>query len=590
MPLFQRKLEPVYLGRQDLSTSVSTNTLDATFINTLGGVLRQLSSLSKFAEDLFAHIIDDVGKVRARADKINGKMAKIKGIMVKLNAAEEKVSIEDIGTQKHFKSNNAPDHEIFCGDSLPKPLQDIYQLKCDAKPPLDAFNIFRDDGKCSLSYFTNPAYFFDLWLETERKKLAKTMVRRKKRKKRTEQKKRDDIVAPQRKVYKTEVDWLTEPTSSTPAVQKGSSPQPSQTKDASGAISQTKSLAETQTSKKVSFQESQKSGQHGGAENQESTPKAYASHSDSSAGSPRAIQSSSISALSNSTIPRGPAVNTPTSKPSSVHSATTAMPSTVPTVSKKTSGPPVSRKPSLSVKTAPSGVSVPVPPSGLHVPVPPSGSSVPVPPSGPSVPVPPSGPSVPVPPSGPSVPVPPSDPPVPVPPSDPPVPIPPSGPPVSIPPSGPPVSVPPSALHAPLPTSSPSIQATQAPQTGSLVPPPPDGPPVPPPPAGPPAPPPLAPVPPPPGVPKVSKKAGDNSANGQHAVSSSSTDSRNNLLEAIRKGKQLRKVEEHEVKLKQNDKVELQGMDVASILARRVAFVSDSESEDEDEEDSDWDN
>ena len=90
MPLFQRKLEPVYLGRQDLSTSVSTNTLDATFINTLGGVLRQLSSLSKFAEDLFAHITDDVGKVRARADKINGKMAKIKGIMVKLNAAEEK--------------------------------------------------------------------------------------------------------------------------------------------------------------------------------------------------------------------------------------------------------------------------------------------------------------------------------------------------------------------------------------------------------------------------------------------------------------------------------------------------------------------
>ena len=83
------------------------------------------------------------------------------------------MSIEDIGTQKHFKSNNAPDHEIFCGDSLPKPLQDIYQLKCDAKPPLDAFNIFRDDGKCSLSYFTNPAYFFDLWLETERKKLAK---------------------------------------------------------------------------------------------------------------------------------------------------------------------------------------------------------------------------------------------------------------------------------------------------------------------------------------------------------------------------------------------------------------------------------
>ena len=91
MPLFQRQLVPVYLGRQALSPSVAKNLiLDAVFVNTLGGVIRQLGSLSKFAEDLFAHILDDIGKIRTRAEKMNGRLAKIKDTTLKLNAAEEK--------------------------------------------------------------------------------------------------------------------------------------------------------------------------------------------------------------------------------------------------------------------------------------------------------------------------------------------------------------------------------------------------------------------------------------------------------------------------------------------------------------------
>ena len=76
---------------------------------------------------------------------------------------------------------------------------------------------------------------------------------------------------------------------------------------------------------------------------------------------------------------------------------------------------------------------------------------------------------------------------------------------------------------------------------------------------------------------------------GKRTPVQSSGDGRNDLLDAIRKGKQLRKVEEREIK-QDHDKAE-QGMDVASILARRVAFVSESESDDDDEDDddSDWD-
>ena len=59
-------------------------------MNTLGGVIRQIGSLSKFAEDLFAHILDDIERIRTRAEKMNGRLAKIKDTTLKLNAAEEK--------------------------------------------------------------------------------------------------------------------------------------------------------------------------------------------------------------------------------------------------------------------------------------------------------------------------------------------------------------------------------------------------------------------------------------------------------------------------------------------------------------------
>ena len=83
------------------------------------------------------------------------------------------VNIEDIGTQRHFKSNNIPDHHIFCDETLPRPLREVYNSKCDDKPMLTAFDVYRSDGKDSLQYYTNPAYFFDLWVENERKRLSK---------------------------------------------------------------------------------------------------------------------------------------------------------------------------------------------------------------------------------------------------------------------------------------------------------------------------------------------------------------------------------------------------------------------------------
>ena len=85
--------------------------------------------------------------------------------------------------------------------------------------------------------------------------------------------------------------------------------------------------------------------------------------------------------------------------------------------------------------------------------------------------------------------------------------------------------------------------------------------------------PPTAPAPP-----QVIPQANDTPSleiNSPSAIKVAAVEPKNDLLDAIRQGKKLRTVEPLTVP----KTIEFQGMDVASILARRVAFVSDSESE-----------
>ena len=51
MPLVKRTIEPIFIGRVPLDKSVK-NELEGVVVNSLAGVIKQLSSLSKHAENL----------------------------------------------------------------------------------------------------------------------------------------------------------------------------------------------------------------------------------------------------------------------------------------------------------------------------------------------------------------------------------------------------------------------------------------------------------------------------------------------------------------------------------------------------------
>ncbi|XP_073483166.1 actin-binding protein WASF1 isoform X2 [Aquarana catesbeiana] len=89
------------------------------------------------------------------------------------------ISLQDITMRKAFRSSTIQDQQLFDRRTLPIPLQETYEL-CEHPPPLDILTPYRDDGKEGLKFYTNPSYFFDLWKE---KMLQDTEDKRKEKRK-----------------------------------------------------------------------------------------------------------------------------------------------------------------------------------------------------------------------------------------------------------------------------------------------------------------------------------------------------------------------------------------------------------------------
>ena len=72
------------------------------------------------------------------------------------------VRVEDITTQNHYKNSAEQEQQVISRQTLSTALLETYEV-CDAPPRLREFTQYRDDNRDGLTFFTNPAYFFDLW-------------------------------------------------------------------------------------------------------------------------------------------------------------------------------------------------------------------------------------------------------------------------------------------------------------------------------------------------------------------------------------------------------------------------------------------
>lgn len=162
MPLVTRNIEPRHLCRQTLPSD--TSELECRTNITLANVIRQLGSLSKYAEDIFGEICTQASAFASRVNSLAERVDRVQVKVTQLDPKEEEVSLQGINTRKAFRSSTTQDQKLFDRNSLPVPVLETYN-SCDAPPPLNNLSPYRDDGKEALKFYTNPSYFFDLWKE-----------------------------------------------------------------------------------------------------------------------------------------------------------------------------------------------------------------------------------------------------------------------------------------------------------------------------------------------------------------------------------------------------------------------------------------
>ncbi|XP_030056189.1 actin-binding protein WASF3 isoform X2 [Microcaecilia unicolor] len=185
MPLVKRNIEPRHLSRGALPDGI-TSELECVTNSTLAAIIRQLSSLSKHAEDIFGELFNEANNFYIRANSLQDRIDRLAVKVTQLDSTVEEVSLQDINLKKAFKSSTIQDQQVVSKKSIPNPITDIYN-KCEKPPPLNILSPYRDDRKDGLKFYTDPSYFFDLWKEkmiqdTEDKRKEKRRQKREKHK------------------------------------------------------------------------------------------------------------------------------------------------------------------------------------------------------------------------------------------------------------------------------------------------------------------------------------------------------------------------------------------------------------------------
>ena len=85
MPLVKRAVEPVFISRMTLDKQVK-NELEGVVVNSLAGVIKQLSSVSKHAENLFGELFSEANAIFQRTAGLNGRVQRLQERVVQLDS------------------------------------------------------------------------------------------------------------------------------------------------------------------------------------------------------------------------------------------------------------------------------------------------------------------------------------------------------------------------------------------------------------------------------------------------------------------------------------------------------------------------
>ncbi|KAJ0004472.1 hypothetical protein NQD34_010686 [Periophthalmus magnuspinnatus] len=197
MPFVKRNIAPRHLCHGTVPDGIG-NELECVTNNTLSAIIRQLSSLSKQAENVFGELFNEANTFYGRANSLQDRIDRLAIKVTQLDSSIEEVSLQDINMRKAFKSSTVQDQQVLSKGSTPTSVSDMYNTS-DKAPPLSALTAYREDSTDAMKFYSDPSYFFDLWKE---KMLQDTEDKRKERRRQREQKRCVDSNTIQREVKK----------------------------------------------------------------------------------------------------------------------------------------------------------------------------------------------------------------------------------------------------------------------------------------------------------------------------------------------------------------------------------------------------
>lgn len=88
MPLIKREIQPAYVSRVKLQKGL-VNEFESVSVSTLGGIIRQISSLAKYAEDVFDEIIYEADSIHKRATSLQVRISGLAQKVTQLDSSVE---------------------------------------------------------------------------------------------------------------------------------------------------------------------------------------------------------------------------------------------------------------------------------------------------------------------------------------------------------------------------------------------------------------------------------------------------------------------------------------------------------------------
>lgn len=184
MPFQQRVIEPVNVTRSTLPLppgdikplikSIAANTgqglaanaaaaaninivneLECVTNGTLSNVIRQLSSLSRQAEELLTAVHEDASELLTRTVNLKQRMNNLSVKVTTLNQQNDApIVLRDPTNQSEsFFSDMSCCPQILSKNQMPSSIAELYRT-CDKPPALNEFDPYREDGKSSLEFYT----------------------------------------------------------------------------------------------------------------------------------------------------------------------------------------------------------------------------------------------------------------------------------------------------------------------------------------------------------------------------------------------------------------------------------------------------